>query len=72
MHVTAAAQWEQALATWAIPPAILAAAPEIAGILAAHAHYDNLAWFGLGAYLLALSIALPLARLVDHRVTEQA
>ncbi len=50
----------------------LAGGPAIAGILAAHAHYDNLAWFGLGAYLLALSIAVPLARLVDHRVTAQA
>lgn len=28
MHETAAARWEQALAAWAIPPAILAAAPE--------------------------------------------
>ncbi|HMA36715.1 MAG TPA: methyltransferase domain-containing protein [Chloroflexia bacterium] len=28
MQMTAAARWEQALAAWAIPPAILAAAPE--------------------------------------------
>jgi len=74
MGIIAALDPEGRAATLAIVMQIvgLAGGPAIAGILAADAHYDNLAWLGLGAYLLALGIAVPLARLVDHRVTAQA
>jgi predicted MFS family arabinose efflux permease len=49
----------------------LAGGPWIAGNLVTATRYGNLLWLGLGLYLAALSIAVPLAHLADRRESER-